>query len=183
MTIYAQNEFMETNTPVVVNGTIFLAENTAAAFGNKIVNIEENQVSRHKFDLAKNQFSQNGDPLPLGTVKTEENLCECHHLRGRAKYPGTIVETPGLANIKPPRPIYRPQLLKELIESGQISEIQLERIICAGQAPAQLLACDGSTTRRNFHRRRNGCPKNYNAFGHYSRQLVLRQKTLRLVQR
>ncbi len=135
---------METNAAASVNGTISPAENTAVAFDNKIVDIEENQVSKHEFDLANNQLSQNGDPFPQAAVKTEENLYECHHLTGGAKHPGTIIETPGLANIKPPRPTYRPQLPKKLIESGEISEIQLERIIYAGQAHTQLLACAGA---------------------------------------
>ncbi len=64
----------------------------------------------------------------------EENIYFCHHLTGGAKHPGIIVETAGLANIKPPRPIYRPRLPRELLTGGKISEIQLERIIYAGQA-------------------------------------------------
>jgi len=50
-----------------------------------------------------------------------------------------------LANIKPPRPTYRPRLPKKLIENGgEISEIQLERIIYAGQAHESLLSCDAA---------------------------------------
>ncbi len=71
--------------------------------------------------------------------KAEENLYECRHLTGGARHPGKIVETPGLANIVPPRPTYRPRLPKRLIETGGISEIQLERVIYAGQAHAQHL--------------------------------------------
>ena len=74
-----------------------------------------------------------------GNPDSTENLYRCYHLTGGAKHPGRIVETPGLANIKPPRPVYRPYLPKELIESGKISEIQLERIIYAGQAHTQFL--------------------------------------------
>ena len=68
-----------------------------------------------------------------------ENLYRCYHLTGGAKHPGRIVETPGLANINPPRPVYRPCLPKELIETGKISEIQLERIIYAGESHSQFL--------------------------------------------
>ena len=68
-----------------------------------------------------------------------ENLYFCHHLTGGANHPGIIVETPGLANIKPPRPVYRPRLPRELVTSGKISQIQLERIIYAGQAHNQFL--------------------------------------------
>ena len=74
-----------------------------------------------------------------GNPDSTENLYRCYHLKNGAKHPGRIVETPGLANIKPPRPTYRPYLPKELIESGKISEIQLERIIYAGQAHTQFL--------------------------------------------
>ncbi|MDQ3749828.1 MAG: strawberry notch family protein, partial [Acidobacteriota bacterium] len=132
---------METNVAAVANGAIFLAANTTAALDNKTLETEENQVSTHEFDLANNQLSQNGDTLPPATEKAEENLYECHHLTNGAKHPGKIVETPGLANIKPPRPTHRPFLPKKLLESGEISEIQLERIIYAGQAHAQLLPC------------------------------------------
>ena len=69
----------------------------------------------------------------------QENLYICHQLTGGAEHPGVIVETAGLANIKPPRPVYRPQLPLELITSGKISQIQLERIIYAGQAHTQRL--------------------------------------------
>ena len=69
----------------------------------------------------------------------ESDFYRCHHLTGGAKHPGLIVETPGLANIKPPRPAYRPILPVELIASGKISEIQLERIVYAGQAHASRL--------------------------------------------
>ena len=74
---------------------------------------------------------------------TEENLYFCAHLTGGAKHPGKIVETPGLANIKPPRPVHRPQIPKSLVESGEISEIQFERIIYAGQAHSQFLPSEG----------------------------------------
>jgi hypothetical protein len=70
---------------------------------------------------------------------SEENGYFCHHLKGGAEHPGVVVETAGLANIKPPRPGYRPQLPVDLITGGKISEIQLERIIYAGSAHEQIL--------------------------------------------
>lgn len=71
--------------------------------------------------------------------KPSENLYFCHHLTGGAAHPGIIVETAGLANIKPPRPVHCPRLPRDLITSGKISEIQLERIIYAGQTHGQRL--------------------------------------------
>lgn len=80
-----------------------------------------------------------GNDIHEERSKTSENLYFCHHLTGGATHPGIIVETAGLANIKPPRPVHRPRLPVELITSGKISQIQLERIIYAGQAHAQFL--------------------------------------------
>ncbi len=95
----------------------------------------EIQISEAEVSITPVQKEQNGASDALA----EENLYECHHLTGGAAHPGIIVETAGLANIKPPRPEYRPRLPVELVKSGKISEIQLERIIYAGQAHAQTL--------------------------------------------
>lgn len=100
----------------------------------------------------KNHLTENQQPLldtstdenleivmPIQLEMPDENLYFCHHLSSGAPHPGVIVETAGLANIKPPRPVYRPQLPLELITSGKISQIQFERIIYAGQAHTQRL--------------------------------------------
>ena len=62
-----------------------------------------------------------------------------HYLRGGAKHPGLIVETSGLANVSPPPITYRPHLPRELSDKAILSAIQIERVIYAGQAYAQLL--------------------------------------------
>ncbi len=80
-----------------------------------------------------------GNEIYKESNKASENLYFCQHLTGGATHPGIIVETAGLANIKPPRPVYRPHLPVELITSGKISQIQLERIIYAGQTHNQFL--------------------------------------------
>lgn len=88
----------------------------------------------------QNAFSETVQTAPNSNLEeTGENLYFCHHLTGGVAHPGKIVETAGLANIKPPRPGYRPQLPLELITSGKISQIQFERIIYAGQAHTQRL--------------------------------------------
>lgn len=113
-----------------------------------------NQIAEKTANVGiESEFDPNAVALPQTTedvqearveaaAKAEENLYECHHLTGGAKHPGKIVETPGLANIKPPRPTHRPRVPKNLIKSGEVSEIQLERIIYAGQAHSQRLPCD-----------------------------------------
>lgn len=92
----------------------------------------QNETQNHVSEIVQTAPDSNLD-------ETGENLYFCHHLTGGAAHPGKIVETAGLANIKPPRPAYRPRLPLELIMSGKISQIQLERIIYAGQAHTQRL--------------------------------------------
>ena len=62
-----------------------------------------------------------------------------HYLIGGSKHPGLIVETSGLANVAPPPVTYRPHLPRELSDKAILSAIQIERVIYAGQAHAQLL--------------------------------------------
>lgn len=100
---------------------------------------EANQEAELKIKLETEPSKIDGNQIPSELEQIEENLYECRYLTGGTKHPGKIVETPGLANIKPPPPTYRPRLPKTLIENGEISEIQLERIIYAGQAHEQRL--------------------------------------------
>ena len=74
----------------------------------------------------------------------EPSIYVPHYLIGGAKHPGLIVETPGLANVAPPPIVYRPHLPKNLSEQGILSQIQVERIIYAGQAHSQLLPASGA---------------------------------------
>lgn len=105
--------------------------------------INENQNFKLKTPVTARDIEQGGNGISLEVIadqpKHTENLYCCHHLTGGAAHPGVIVETAGLANIKPPPPVYHPRLPLELITGGKISEIQLERIIYAGQAHEQRL--------------------------------------------
>ncbi len=102
----------------------------------------ESEVSQNQKDNSAENFTSvevAGSQIANKETTFEENLYECAFLTGGATHPGVIVETAGLANIKPPPPTYRPRLPVELITDGKISEIQLERIIYAGQAHTQIL--------------------------------------------
>lgn len=94
------------------------------------------------FDAA---FAQADDKTQVEREEAaQKKICEPlvyapHYLRGGAKHPGLIVETSGLANVAPPPITYRPHLPHELNDKNLISEIQIERVIYAGQAHAQLL--------------------------------------------
>ncbi|MDQ3374710.1 MAG: strawberry notch family protein, partial [Acidobacteriota bacterium] len=103
----SQTEFTKT---AVANANKFTSDFASApADGISVVETYGGVPSVSSGDLMPAQSAGIGK----ANVHTEENLYRCHHLTGGAKHPGTIVETPGLANIKPPRPSYRPRLPKE----------------------------------------------------------------------
>lgn len=55
-------------------------------------------------------------------------------------HPGPIVESAAMASVDPPEATYTPHLAKEIIESGKLSEVQLEPIIYAGQSHQEIMA-------------------------------------------
>ena len=58
---------------------------------------------------------------------------------GAKKHPGKLVQSAAMAAVEPPAPTYTPNLPKEVIEGGLLSDAQLEAIVYAGQAHAQML--------------------------------------------
>jgi hypothetical protein len=64
-------------------------------------------------------------------------------LTGGKSHPAVIVESASMAAVTPPDITYRPHLAPEIITDGLLSDIQLERVIYAGQRHEQRLA-DGS---------------------------------------
>lgn len=122
-----QTELLQTNTAVV---NVPHGDHSLDAQPDKQIVAKAEVLSESENILICDNDAKKGEEIQ----NNSENLYRCFHLTGGSKHPGRIVETPGLANIKPPRPVYRPNLPKELIESGKISEIQLERIIYAGQS-------------------------------------------------
>jgi hypothetical protein len=64
-------------------------------------------------------------------------------LRGGKPHPAVIVESASMAAVTPPDITYRPHLAPEIIRDGLLSDIQLERVIYAGQRHEQRLP-DGS---------------------------------------
>ncbi|MDX6576470.1 MAG: hypothetical protein QOE96_2423 [Blastocatellia bacterium] len=64
-------------------------------------------------------------------------------LRGGRPHPAVIVESASMAAVVPPDITYKPHLASEIISEGLLSNIQLERVIYAGQRHEQRLP-DGS---------------------------------------
>ncbi len=64
-------------------------------------------------------------------------------LKGGKPHPAVIVESASMAAVTPPDITYRPHLAAEIISDGLLSDIQLERVIYAGQRHEQRLP-DGS---------------------------------------
>ncbi len=67
----------------------------------------------------------------------------CAKLKGGNPHPAQIVESASMAAVVPPDITYRPQLAPEIVTRGLLSDIQLERVIYAGQRHEQRLV-DGS---------------------------------------
>lgn len=59
--------------------------------------------------------------------------------KGAKPHPGRLVESAAMSSVKPPETSYQPNLPKETIEQGKLSDAQLEAIILAGAAHEQIL--------------------------------------------
>ena len=61
-------------------------------------------------------------------------------IAGAKPHPTKLVQSAAMASVRPPLPSYRPLLPKRLIETGLLSDAQIETVIYAGEAHAELLA-------------------------------------------
>ncbi len=59
-------------------------------------------------------------------------------IKGSQKHPAKLVESAAMAAVVPPDPKYSPRLPKDIVESGALSDAQLENIVYAGQAHDQI---------------------------------------------
>ncbi len=63
----------------------------------------------------------------------------CAKLQGGVPHPANIVESASMASVTPPNITYHPRLPLEILTEGKLSDIQLERVIYAGQRHEQRL--------------------------------------------
>jgi hypothetical protein len=79
-----------------------------------------------------------GDALSAGLY--EPYAVQSIAIDGAKPHPTTLVQSAAMASVAPPKPSYRPYLLKNVIESGLLSDAQLESVIYAGEAHSGHLA-------------------------------------------
>ncbi len=60
-------------------------------------------------------------------------------IRGARAHPADLVESASMAAVEPPDPTYVPHLAPEIVRDGVLSEVQLERVVYAGQRHEQTL--------------------------------------------
>jgi predicted RNA methylase len=75
---------------------------------------------------------------------TDEGIFSQYQLQaiavdGASPHPSPLVESAAMASVKPPVPTYKPMIPQRLLSEGLLSEAQLETLIYAGNAHAQML--------------------------------------------
>ena len=87
------------------------------------------------------EYSENKSPVE--NIKTNSLYVPYTPQRIKIKdaqaHPSSLTQSIGLASIVPPMPSYKPNIPKKLVETGALSDAQLEVIIYAGEAHSQHL--------------------------------------------
>ncbi len=97
--------------------------------------------------------AETGAPLATDTGTFASYRPSRITIEGAPAHPAKLVEASAMASVRAPRPTYRPQLPKAMMDAGHISEPSLEQIVYAGQAHSEMLpgeTKDGKKVRRGY---------------------------------
>src|SRR5437773_4995607 len=98
------------------------------------------EALKHLVETASTNDDDPDDSEPSGNLFVPYISAK---LRGGRPHPAVIVESASMAAVTPPDITYKPHLAPEIVSEGLLSDIQLERVIYAGQRHEQRLP-DGS---------------------------------------
>jgi hypothetical protein len=99
----------------------------------------EGLSEREKSTVTLEQTKEEENPTDLTDSLYENYKPKKAIVKGSKPHPGPIVESAAMSSVDPPDAKYSPNLPANVIESGKLSNVQLESIIYAGQAHSEFL--------------------------------------------
>lgn len=111
--------------------------NSAKSDGNNIksseVKLQDSETAAKEVNAVKASNAENIDNVYSQYVPQKARI------EGSKKHPAKLVESSAMAAVEPPDVTYTPNIPKELVTSGALSDAQLENVIYAGQAHNMVL--------------------------------------------
>lgn len=95
--------------------------------------------------VVENRAPDRSNPEKLGDSIFEPYRPSKLYIPGAKPHPSPVVESAAMASVESPDITYSPAIPKDIVESGKLSDVQLEAITYAGQSHAKTLPPDSST--------------------------------------
>lgn len=104
------------------------------------------QTGRESSELSESESSAL-DVESVETTRRKQDISDSVYdsykpkaqVKGAKKHPTKLVQSAAMAATELPTPTYKPNLPKPIIESGDLSDAQLEAVVYAGQAHSEIL--------------------------------------------